>query len=158
MAERARAEKRGDATDVIRTSAADLRRTYARISVAADSIHQLLDEKRMLATGKDREEDARAVGDMATRVGDALEDIRRWLFESEEKLMKLENLMLDPIQREAYTQGRRQGPGGDGRPRDESAHVPALQDLAELESETGVADITGYRRTRATVLFTLQPP
>ncbi len=158
MAERTRTEKRGDVTEPTRVKVADLRKTYARIGVYADSLQQLIGEKRFLATGKDPGEDARVLGDLATRVADTLEVIRKLLFESEESLRSVEDSLLDLVQKEAYSAGGRQGQGGDARPRDESAHVPSLQDLTELESETGVADIAGYRRTRATVLYTLQAP
>lgn len=140
-----------------REEATDLRKAYARIAAAADDIEGLLDEKRFLATGDAPSGGSGGSKTVAGRMADALEAVRQLVFDAEERLNAVENSLLDVVQKETYASPAG-GPGqtGDGRPRDESAHVPSLQDLTEIESETGIADLASHRRTRATVLYTLQ--
>jgi hypothetical protein len=140
-----------------REEVADLRKAYARIAAAADDIKCMLDEKRFLATGETSSDGVVGGKTVTGRTADALEDVRQMLFDAEERLNALENSLLDVVQKETYaTPAGGPGQTGDGRPRDESAHVPSLQDLTEIESETGIADLASHRRTRATVLYTLQ--
>lgn len=123
---------------------------------AMNDMNALFIAKQSLPTGRAEDDLIEMPRGLAAQGARCMENLSKMLFATEDRVTALENTVLTLMREHAYANGGSQANPTDAR-RDESWHVPAMEDLHALEAQTGVAGHEGPERMRVTVPFSFMP-